>query len=425
MNELLLLFDDFEANDVDYCVLRNYEDLLSGETIDDVDILVRRSSQEAIRRICRKRNWQQRPGDTTAQTRFRKYVQGYGSFVTLDFYWGAPTYNGLDLADGERVLDNRRRHEGLWIPCKNDLFVELVFHAILNKNRVREQYQEKLSQLSNAVDVEAVCEHARFIFGSTGVQTVEYVLTGEYEKAVGLKWKLVIAASIKSPACLLTLVYNLIILRELLRPLLVRIRRVNPLDGTPVLAVVGPDGVGKSTVVNGTVNELMEEGYDVSSRTLGIHSGNSVFLKNLRKLYNHAQKNSSEAGTRGGRETLSKPSSRYKTPLLVFDFLIRYLGAQSSEAELIITDRYIQELPVYNQGFHRRIVRLFEPHSFYGVILQGDCEDIGERSEFTPDSIQEFYERLNVINWQRIDVSSGERETVDTASNIAREILEK
>lgn len=418
------LFATFNSESVEHCVLRNYEDLNEGRIQRDIDVLVSSDDKSTIEAVLQSLHWQKQPGDTTVQSEYIKFSPELGMFVTADLYWDFPTYNGLPLADGRQILDRRQQMDDWWVPKAEDFFVALLFHAVLNKNKIKPEYRRKLDDTRGSLDQADVRNHAREYYGELGERVVSLALEGQYDQISALKWKLVRANLRNAPLLFPRLVWNLILRREVVQPVYRFVARWNVLQNTPVVAVLGPDGVGKSTTVDGTVRKLREQDIDAASRTMGVHSGISPFLRTVKAVYHKltgqttADRDTTDSV--GDSATIPTRSSSLKALVLWIDFLIRYVAAQLSGADIVIADRYIQELGVYAQpGPLSATYPWFEPSSFYAVVLYDNPEKIAERSEFDEASVREFYNRLESVRWQRIDVSSGPEKTIDDVSQIS------
>lgn len=400
---------------IPYCVLRNFEFATGGQVHGDVDILIPEAERDLLDDLLREDGYYRYTGDTTHQTRYLTYVSEEREIITLDIYWGNPTYNGVPFLDGERVLANREQCNEIWVPADEDLFVELVFHSILNKNHYRDRYRRKLNNLRGLVAEPEVVDHARSVFGPKGEKAVKLALSGELDKTLDLKWSLVLTGVSRSPRAGLSLFRELIILREIERPTKSMLNRFIPAS-TPVIAILGPDGVGKSTTVE-KVSEVFEKnGFDVRTSRLGVHSGATKILGTLRSLYNRVRGGSPNrlSGADQSDLRLGTRSSPLVTPVLLLDWLVRYISAQTSGADVIVADRFIHELPVYNDpGPLGQFIQLGEIGPFYGVVLTGDPETIAGRSEFDAESIAKFQDRLRDPDLRLVDTGRGPEDVAD------------
>ena len=412
MKKIVDTLTTLEAAEIPYCVLRNYEFASDGTTDGDIDVLVRSEDREHIHELLTAAEFYPFEGDTTHQTRYRGYLSSERAIVTIDLYWDNPTYNGLPILDGERTLANRRPYEDIWIPSEEDYFVELVFHPALNKNQYRDKYRDELERLRQNVDRDTVRSHGEQLFGDPGRQAIDAALEGEYDRIVGNKWGLVRAGLKRKPALSLQLLWNLILLRELVRP----IRSVGSrlrIGGTPVIAFVGPDGVGKSTTIEQLEESLTEMGVGTESAVLGVHSGATPLLRTVRRVYNRLSGTPSQSEARkAGSASLGKRSTTWKALVPVLDWIIRYVLAQSRAGDALLADRYLHELVVYaDPGPLRHLFKIFEPSQ--GYILDDTQDRLSERSEFDEESVEAFRNRLHELDWERITVEATPEETVD------------
>lgn len=427
MDDVIEPLRRLEEADIEYCVLRNYEFAMGGDLDGDIDVLVRAADRDRIDQLLRDERYYPFEGDTTRQTRYRGYVESSREIVTIDLYWDEPTYNGLPFLDGDLVLDRRRRVGDIWIPSVEDYFVELVFHPTLNKNRFRTKYRSELEDLREDVDKDLVRSHARRLFGKPGVQTVEFALNGQFEAALDNKWTLVRTGLRRNPRHVPRLVYNLFVLREVIRPL----RRVFDLvipRPKPVVAVLGPDGVGKSTVVKGIQEILEANGLEVREKKLGVHSGAGPLLRGVRRLYNAVTRSEPDSEAKAsGSADLGPKSSTLKAAVPVLDWWLRYLRTWLGTGDVLVADRYLHELPVYFEpGPFSRLIQWSEPPVFAGIVLTDDLEALAGRSEFDSNSVETFEDRLGVVELPRVSVSDDPEETLDAVlSEVVKTYLSK
>jgi len=413
-----------DNHDIPYCTLRNFEFVEDGPIHGDIDILVPEEKQEELNSVLQNEGYYRYLGDTTCQTRYLTYLPEERTLIVIDIYWDNPTYNGLPFLDGNRVLANRKRHEEIWIPSDEDLFIELVFHSVLNKNQYRERYRHMLSQLRGSVVEPTVVDHARSVFGSKGAEAAELALDGQLDKILSMKWSLVLAKLRQTPRMTISLFRNLVLLREIERPVNSLLNRLRP-SSTPIVAILGPDGVGKSTAVAKVASTLEDNGFDVQTSRMGVHSGATRSLDTVRSLYNYVQglnKDRPEIGE--NKQQLGSRGSFLKAAVLTLDWLARFIIAKTSRADVIVADRYLHELPVYtNPILLNQLTQLAEIGPFYGVVLTGSSNTIAERSEFDAESVAKFQDRLKGSELHFVDTSAGPEMVADIILADAMEVI--
>jgi len=249
------LVDDLQSLEkfgIDYCLLRNWEFLEGSEVNGDIDILIPKSQRSQAEDALREVGFKYGKGGSTRHSRYRKFYDDHGQIVLFDIAWNGTGYNGLPVVDHSVVLSDRIKRKGVWTPCHEDLFVELLFHAVLNKNGFanRKKYQQTLLQLRADIDHERVMRHAYELFGEAGHQAVEHALYGNPSAATDLKWQLILSNLTRRMSLLPILIWNLIFYWQILYPVRKFNERVNPFSRPPTIVLLGPDGSGKTTTAN-------------------------------------------------------------------------------------------------------------------------------------------------------------------------------
>jgi thymidylate kinase len=412
-----------EAADIRYCVLRNYE-FVTGEPIDgDVDVLVRENQRERVVDVLDQHGYRPTAGDTTRQTRFRRFVPDERAFVVIDVYWDAPTYNGLPILDGTRTLEHRRRYpedvpgdETIFVPRAEEYFVELVFHGALNKNRYREFYRAELERLRTEVDRDTVLAHGADLFGAQGRRALELALDGNLEAVVEGKWRLVLAGCRSYGRVIPLLVWNLVVLREVVRPLRSLIRRYRPGRPAPLVALLGPDGAGKTTVARQVAQRLQDTGVDSRVAELGVYNDGTKLMTMAKQLRDGGDDTSQSGATDsendsshpGTAETDARSLGSRRSPVTatvhLLDIWLRARRARSG-TELVVADRYVHDILLYDDpGPLERLFGWFERPPFLGIVLTGPVEVVAARSEYDAESIERMYQRLEQLDFEQVDV---------------------
>ena len=135
-------------NSVEYVILRNYDNLPSDYTFNghnDIDILCKNKRYLRLatnaKRVHRYLN------------RVLHIIKISGEKIPFDFRSVGDGYYCRDW--GENILTNRIKHEnGFFIPEKKDYFYSLLYHALVHKYKVSEDYKFKLNSLKNSLDTD-------------------------------------------------------------------------------------------------------------------------------------------------------------------------------------------------------------------------------------------------------------------------------
>ena len=143
------VFDILNDNKVSYLVLRNYENLLEPEMyIDghgDVDLLCA-DSQEIARLLKAETTRNVTPPFIGDGTHYHIYVDG--EKVSLDLrYVGDDYYCEQWEKD---LLDKRVGHDGFYVMDEENYFYTLIYHAILQKPSLSDEYLHRLINMAGA-----------------------------------------------------------------------------------------------------------------------------------------------------------------------------------------------------------------------------------------------------------------------------------
>lgn len=132
-------------NSIDYCVLRNFECLPDEYTVEghgDIDLLVE--------------NMQQMVCLTLASPVFNEPYRVYhtisiaGKEVPFDFRYVGDNY--YDVKWESHILEHRRLDKDLfYVPSDEDLYHSLLYHAYIQKKKVKTDYLQKLQHYAMAI----------------------------------------------------------------------------------------------------------------------------------------------------------------------------------------------------------------------------------------------------------------------------------
>ena len=323
---------------------------------------------------------------------------------------GGPEYNGLPLINFDHLFENKIKINGYWVPSKEDYFVQLLFQGALKYDPFRDSYCKEIFDLVSEVDQKKVRRLGESCFSHVGLKAVDMALSGRTKKTISLKWQLIIRNLRQHPKLLLPFLWSLFIHWQIIYPARNFLRQT-PLIRTPVIAVTGPDGAGKSTLTSNLRRTLEQNGYNVKQTHLGIYNTRTKILSLTHTIYNRITGYSwdeEQKAIKKGTRKIPDRKSRFKGCILLTDATIRYLKAQSSDADVIIGDRYIHDVGMYAQmGRLSRLFNFFEREPFKGFFLTAKPEDFAYRSEYTIDSLKEMIERYDKLdlNFETLDAS--------------------
>jgi thymidylate kinase len=243
---LVALFRALDAHGICYCVLHSWEGL-PDNLRSDLDLAVRRSDAEKLRFVFKSL---QRKGYQPVAI-FSYFVDAY----CFRFAWfEGPLVRSaavdiifkhqrgvLTTPSAERIVGARRRHGEFWIPAPDSEFSYLLARRACKGTASIAQKRRLRLLIEQLGKTEAEKLASEMFLGQLNIRVVNACVDGELSPLLGQMgreaWK---ASVVRHP---LSLLGNFI--RNGLR----RIRRWRQPSGL-LVAVMGPDGVGKSTLIN-------------------------------------------------------------------------------------------------------------------------------------------------------------------------------
>ena len=406
-----------ESAEIPYCILRKFDFLEGGDPGSDIDVAVPSTHRKELEEALSSRGFVRANRTIPGHAFFHGYPGDGRRIIELDVHWDGPSYNGLPIVDPVSLLERRRRRGDCWIPSSEDLFVQLVFHCLLLKEEVTPAYESSIQELTGEVDSNRCLSQADSLFGSAGRRCVEQALAGNISTVIGQKWPVVRGGLRENPRRVPTFVRRTVFHYQFHRPVQKQFRKT-PLSKTPLVVILGPDGSGKSTLARNLEEYLEENGRTVTVGHYGINVDASGFVKIPKRIL---KRFSGGAVSGTNRTTDSAPSRKagWKAIPHVLDISYRYLGAQSSNSDVIISDRFIHDVgvKVRTGDTLRRFFRAYESDPFFGLFLTADGKTLAARSEYSAEAIDEMNERYSRFGppFPRIDAGQSETAVLEDA----------
>ena len=154
------VFGILNANQVDYLVLRNYENMLQPELFvgehADVDMLCA-DSQEVVKLLGALTNRKNNDGHVGDGIHYYLIVNGQN--VSFDLRQVGDGYY-CEKWEAE-LLQRRQIHECFYVMDKVDYFYTLAYHAILQKRSFTEEYRDRLLEMAQECGVDVMKNDAR------------------------------------------------------------------------------------------------------------------------------------------------------------------------------------------------------------------------------------------------------------------------
>jgi aminoglycoside phosphotransferase (APT) family kinase protein len=236
------LFTAMTEQQLSWVLLRFPEDLAAPSG--DVDLLVAPADADALHHIARGLGFVALPGwDEGPNLILVSYDHASDRWLVLDVVTTIAFHATAERsrAAAEHVLDRRRFREGIAVPADEDGFWLLLAHCLLDKGSVPPRYRERLVELASAAAAPGAAAHA---IGTPPSAFTTAVLERRWEELERLGRRLAGELRRRSPS-------------ERMRDMT---RRTRAIAHRPLLlprrmgvsvALLGPNGVGKSTVAAG------------------------------------------------------------------------------------------------------------------------------------------------------------------------------
>jgi len=392
LNEFKKVFLDFDEYGVGYCVLRNFEFLSDASfSWEGLDMTVCKDDFGKVHQILLRHGFIERKQQFSRRHRaYFKLVDGVK--VSFDIQVGGVYWNDMKYL-GESIIANRMRKEFFYVPSSNDFFLMLLVHSILGKRYFKPKYQEQISLLleQGLIDEHLIIKDLSVLFTKKMAKRVLVLVKLKQFKKVPISSLLFIFV-FKKPKNAATLT-----------ALTVRwIRWKRPLVPYPLISIVGPDGAGKSTLVELLHGYLKESKRKPVIVYLGRGRNHILPFMSLGRKYKHAEKKR-DADALSNRSASFTRSLLYTASsfLFVSDLLLRYwltVFPLRMRKRIVITDRYCTDIILMKNvpwWWKKMLYSLF-PKPTISVLLFNTPEVLHQRRP--EETVQELQRQMDIFN---------------------------
>ena len=399
---LVDLLADLERRHTTACVLRNFEALISAPgdyKEQDFDLLVAESDVETAREVLNSAGFVQ-VGRSLSRFHLDFALDVGGTRVAVDLHAGAVCWNGIPYARARSVLVRRQQDQGIPIPGPADEVALLTLHCILDKRAFSERYQSRIAELIPVEGPSAVVRSLTdFVADRTAAVLTSYLVTGRYSRAAALRNVVLLNIGVLNPQ------HWPAVLRSTVGW---RLRRLWPLRRGLLVAIVGPHGVGKSTVTSTIIDRLSADGWGVKRFYMGRWRDHVLPIAGVARSYG-VTASDTVSGTRSASADTQQVHGRrvYRTARdlayvadLVLRWALRLLPATYGH-DLVLTDRYAYDL-LFDRSittFGQIAITYLYPRPDLCFFLHNDAHTLkARRSEHT---LAEIERQLDVFNDRR------------------------
>ena len=343
IKEILL---ELDKQDISYCLLRNYNFLVEKRELlspseRSIDLVVSRKDFPFFDRILRKHNFLTRKPSFSRKHHAYFRIQDL-ECISFDVQVGGVHWNDMCYLDETYLLQNRVQKSFFCVPSDNDMVVMLLVHSILGKRYFKSEYQNIISSLIPDTNKEYILERLSESFNrKIGRKIFDSALKGNFAAILQRKYYYLSYFILKSSSNTITfttLFFRWIQWKKFLKPY-------------PLIAVIGPDGAGKSTVVDALAKHL--RGYDrnVSVVYTGRGRDHILPISAVGRAYKRKEKKKDQAFSKKQAGSGRKMLYTLSAPFFTVDLLLRYLLVimpKRRRKSIVITDRYCSDIILMN-----------------------------------------------------------------------------
>ena len=372
------IFADLEP--VQYCLLRNYEFLLDEKMKpESLDASVAQNDIGLFAEILKKKGFNERKRQFSKKHRAFFRVEN-GKKLSFDVQVGGVYWNDLRYMD-ESIFERRVKKGFFYTLSDEDTCVMLIAHSILGKRRFKEKYQWIINELLRKVDDSLIEENIANIFSPSIARNVLKNVRNDSFDSIRIY-----------PIVAYFLLKNSLKLFGFAALFLRWIKWKRFIGVAPLISIVGPDGAGKTSLVEHLKDYLMTSGRNVLVIYTGRGRGHVLPISRAGYLYKKREQKSNKR---------MKFLYVLALPVFAFDLLLRYtflIFPNRLRKKIVITDRYASDIllmknvPLWSKNFFA----LFFPKPTISILLYNDAAVLHERRK--EESIEELQRQLDILD---------------------------
>ena len=350
VQELLLVLDEFNKQDIEYVVLRNYEHLLSEKEIlfeeNDLDITISKKDIKKAEEILLSFKFiKSSPNFSRVHQGYLKYVHKAKSLAKFDIQNDGIYWNDNVYLENKEIIPRRKFNGSFYVLSNEDQLIHYLCHSILGKRKFKKKYQTALFKLSKEeCNWDFIRKKLSFIFNQkTAKWLIESVKKNDIQhiskeaKSLAFRYQFKNWKHTKISICLF--------FRWFFSQKYCPLRKIPLLryflKNSPMISIIGPDGSGKSTMTQTLYEVLKNSGWKVDLIYAGRGKKNIIPIKKVGNIYKKKEK----------KEKVKKSTKRIlytlSAPIYTRDLLIRYytqIVPKRKQKHIVITDRYCSDI---------------------------------------------------------------------------------
>lgn len=392
----------FQERNVQYCLLRNYE-FLDDESlpVGSLDTVIARGDLPTAEHILKQHGFYRREQQFSLAHRayFRLVgLQKISFDVQLDgVHWNDMCYLGRE------ILLNRRERSFYYVPSGDDAFVMLLAHSLLGKRYFKQKYEEIVQKIE--------------VRENYTLQKLGTIFTPRMAGRLFIAAKQGTLAKVRCYPYLFVFLFKKPIRLLTLSALSWRwfLQRKNPLRIAPLISILGPDGAGKTTMVETLKECLLQRKAKVAVFYSGRGRGHILPITLLGRKYKRREKQKEKAKKFSSGQLRWRMLYTLAAPIFTFDLLLRYwllyFPARLGK-KMVITDRYGSDILLMNHvplRFKKFLLSLF-PMPRISILLYNTPEVLHSRRP--EESVEELQRQLDLFHQMQytLNVKTEDRE---------------
>lgn len=423
MHELKKILEKFYIRNIEYCLLKNYDEAFKRKEFleKDLDILVSRKNIEKINEIFKEEGFFFKKSSKFEEVKsYKKYVRKHGRILCFGVHLDNLSYHNIPYIYGNEVLKRRIKKSFFFSPSNEDLLLILLLHPILSKGfftsaKYKPTHIAGIKSLLNDIkDKNYIYDQLSRVFGHKTAKEIQKLLfSGNFKKLERKKNLLLLLILIRNFSKFPYIVWDII---------KKRMKRFIPYQNGQVIAFLGIDGSGKTTITKELKKELELLGEKVEIVYMGKWRNRILPISRISAI---KKNNSKELPIRK-----KKLYELFKNIILVLDMLLRYIikiYPKKKKGYYILTDRYAYDLLLYHRSslmkfllrFFPKPDKIFYLHNHPKILLlrkqQHDLDEI-KRQLY-------LYKKINKeLNLKAIEIKTDEIE--DTLNIIFKNLID-
>lgn len=350
MNNYNLLIKEIltklEKNKIPYVINRNYDFLIKNKkhTGGDIDLCIMKKDIKKISKLFLKNNYKKLPiNPFSNHLGFIKYISSEQKILFFHIHINGITGIHLKYLDYKHILTHKRKKKFFYVPSSEDEFLGILLHTIIDRTKIRKDYQAKLSELYPLLNKKYVKKHLNNTIGFENTTVVLKNIKNNNFKKIESKHNQILKYFIKHYKNKYYYLFKVYILGGFWKFLWYS-------KNKPLISFIGMDGSGKTTITNRIIEILKKNNLKVSRVYTGRGRNNVLPIQLFGSLYRKA----------GGKPNLKirkndKKISILQTiaaPIFALDLLLRYVFQiipLRKKNHFTITDRYSTDILLINK----------------------------------------------------------------------------